>query len=80
MLRHVLFLLFVSVTLQAENVDPTRFQAMEWRNIGPFRGGRSNASTGVPLQPGVFYLGVSAAAFGKRPIAALRGRTSPTVS
>ena len=57
MLRHVLFLLFVSVTLQAENVDPTRFQAMEWRNIGPFRGGRSNASTGVPLQPGVFYFG-----------------------
>ena len=55
-------MLFVSGTLQATqndnvNVDPTRFQAMEWRNIGPFRGGRSNASTGVPSQPGVFYFG-----------------------
>jgi len=61
MLRRVLLLLFVSGTLQATQndnvtVDPTRFQAMEWRNIGPFRGGRSNASTGVASQPGVFYL------------------------
>ena len=30
---------------------------MQWRNIGPYRGGRSNASTGVPSQPRTFYFG-----------------------
>lgn len=42
---------------QDEVIDPVLYQAMEWRNIGPFRGGRSNASTGVPSQPGTFYFG-----------------------
>ena len=36
---------------------PSFYQAMEWRSIGPFRGGRSNASVGVPSQPGTFYFG-----------------------
>ena len=36
---------------------PSFYQAMEWRNIGPFRGGRSNASVGVPSQTGTFYFG-----------------------
>ncbi|HEX7138680.1 MAG TPA: hypothetical protein VF219_12560, partial [Vicinamibacterales bacterium] len=29
---------------------------MQWRAIGPFRGGRTKAITGVPGQPGVFYM------------------------
>ena len=29
---------------------------MRWRPIGPFRGGRTKAITGVPSQPGVFYM------------------------
>ncbi|MEM7655946.1 MAG: glycosyl hydrolase [Bacteroidota bacterium] len=33
------------------------FQGMKWRNIGPFRGGRSTAVTGVPQDPMVFYFG-----------------------
>ncbi|HKP92476.1 MAG TPA: hypothetical protein VJS88_01160, partial [Chthoniobacterales bacterium] len=28
---------------------------LRWRNIGPFRGGRARAATGVPSQPNVFY-------------------------
>ncbi|MDX1628133.1 MAG: glycosyl hydrolase, partial [Fulvivirga sp.] len=31
--------------------------ALEWRNIGPFRGGRSAAVTGVPGKPNLFYMG-----------------------
>jgi hypothetical protein len=31
--------------------------AMHWRMIGPFRGGRTRAATGVPSQPNVFYAG-----------------------
>src|SRR5712691_2521168 len=29
---------------------------MRWRPIGPFRGGRTKAITGVPGQPNVFYM------------------------
>jgi photosystem II stability/assembly factor-like uncharacterized protein len=30
---------------------------MRWRHIGPFRGGRARALTGVPSQPNTFYIG-----------------------
>jgi photosystem II stability/assembly factor-like uncharacterized protein len=30
---------------------------MHWRVIGPFRGGRTRAATGVPNQPNLFYIG-----------------------
>ena len=33
------------------------FKPLKWRNIGPFRGGRANAVTGVTKQPNVFYAG-----------------------
>ena len=36
---------------------PSVYQALEYRNIGPFRGGRSAAVTGVPGQPMTFYFG-----------------------
>jgi photosystem II stability/assembly factor-like uncharacterized protein len=33
------------------------YQELHWRMIGPFRGGRTRAATGVPSQPNVFYVG-----------------------
>src|SRR6476620_841864 len=30
--------------------------ALRWRNVGPFRGGRTHAIAGVPSQPNVFYM------------------------
>ena len=36
--------------------DPKLFSEMRWRCIGPFRGGRTVAITGVPRQPNVFYM------------------------
>ncbi|MFD0993337.1 VPS10 domain-containing protein [Tenacibaculum geojense] len=33
------------------------FSAITWRNIGPFRGGRSCAVTGVAKKPNLFYMG-----------------------
>jgi len=33
------------------------YEGLEWRNIGPFRGGRSAAVTGVSGQPNLFYFG-----------------------
>ncbi|MDC3181389.1 glycosyl hydrolase, partial [Flavobacteriaceae bacterium] len=39
-----------------ENLD-SNFHHLKWRNIGPFRGGRSVTSTGVVGQPHVYYMG-----------------------
>ena len=33
------------------------FDGLRWRMIGPFRGGRSIAATGVPGDPNIFYFG-----------------------
>lgn len=35
------------------------FKPMLWRSIGPFRGGRSNASTGVVGDPRTYYMGTT---------------------
>ena len=40
-------------------VDPSLYQALQWRNIGPYRAGRTTAVAGVPDQPAVFYIGSS---------------------
>ncbi len=35
----------------------TMYSGLEWRNIGPFRGGRSAAVTGVPGKANLYYFG-----------------------
>src|SRR5271166_2282069 len=42
---------------QAQQYPESMYQEMRWRMIGPFRGGRTRAATGVPNQPNVFYIG-----------------------
>lgn len=39
--------------------DPALLQALEWRSIGPYRGGRVTAVTGVEGQPRLFYMGAT---------------------
>jgi photosystem II stability/assembly factor-like uncharacterized protein len=39
--------------------DSTFFRAHQWRSIGPFRGGRVTAVSGVAGQPNVFYFGAT---------------------
>ncbi len=39
------------------HVDATYFGGLRWRLIGPFRGGRALAVSGVPGQPDRFYFG-----------------------
>src|SRR5439155_20830503 len=54
-----LFVLLLLPTLvHAQQFDPSSFAEMRWRMIGPHRGGRTVAATGVPGQPNVFYIGV----------------------
>jgi photosystem II stability/assembly factor-like uncharacterized protein len=38
-------------------LDTAAFRALQWRNIGPFRGGRANASVGIPTQPLIYFAG-----------------------
>ena len=44
----------------AAQVDPQLFSAMKWRQIGPFRGGRVVAVSGVPGDPATWYFGAVA--------------------
>jgi photosystem II stability/assembly factor-like uncharacterized protein len=39
------------------SVDPSMYAGLRWRNIGPYRGGRAVAVTGVPGDPRTFYFG-----------------------
>jgi len=41
----------------AAQVNPDLFGAMKWRQIGPFRGGRVVAVSGVPGDPATWYFG-----------------------
>ena len=43
----------------AQNFDQSQYKALEYRLLGPFRGGRSAAVTGVPNQPNLFYFGAT---------------------
>lgn len=40
-------------------IDPSWYQDLRWRNVGPHRGGRATAVTGVRRQPCTFYMGAT---------------------
>ncbi|MBV8206093.1 MAG: hypothetical protein JO041_04810 [Acidobacteria bacterium] len=39
-------------------VSPDLFSGLQWRNVGPYHGGRIAAVTGVIGEPGTFYVGL----------------------
>ncbi len=45
--------------IAAQKVDPSLYQSLKWRMIGPFRGGRTVGAVGIPSQPNVFFIGVN---------------------
>src|SRR5947209_17583204 len=54
------FVLFLAPAVNAQQVDPKTYGGMKWRLIGPFRGGRVLAVTGVTSQPNTYYFGAVA--------------------
>ena len=42
----------------AQTLPENLYSGLVWRNIGPFRGGRVSAVSGVVGQPGVYYMGL----------------------
>ena len=55
----VLLLCVFNSSLNSQNFDESEYSALEYRLIGPFRGGRSAAVTGVPNKPNLFYFGAT---------------------
>jgi photosystem II stability/assembly factor-like uncharacterized protein len=59
----ICILLSVNVKVNAQKnatkVSNEYFSAVTWRNIGPFRGGRSAAVTGVTNKANLFYMGAT---------------------
>ncbi|HMU73572.1 MAG TPA: hypothetical protein PKD93_12565, partial [Ferruginibacter sp.] len=55
----VIAVLLQSVFSYSQSFDPNYFNGMQWRCIGPHRGGRTVGAVGVPSQPNVFYIGVN---------------------
>jgi photosystem II stability/assembly factor-like uncharacterized protein len=53
----VLGIIFLPAFATAQESLPDLLQALHWRNIGPYRGGRTRAVAGVPSEPNVFYVG-----------------------
>src|SRR5207244_2176216 len=53
----IISLISIFATLApAQQFDPKLYQELRWRLIGPFRGGRSVAISGIQSQPNVFYM------------------------
>ncbi len=44
---------------QAQTVDPSYYQELDYRLIGPFRASRTVGGVGIPSQPNVFFVGVN---------------------
>jgi len=56
-MRRALFL--IASVLSAQSFDPKLYSGLQWRMIGPYRGGRTVGAAGVAAQPNVFYIGVN---------------------
>ncbi|MGB5692229.1 MAG: glycosyl hydrolase, partial [Flavobacteriaceae bacterium] len=55
---HLIIALMLTVTLSAQNAEEY-FKPVKYRNIGPFRGGRSVCATGVIGDPFTYYMGTT---------------------
>ncbi len=57
MLRGPLLLALLAPLLTAQT--PANYAGLRWRDIGPYRGGRTVGAAGIPAQPNIFYIGVN---------------------
>ena len=59
-LSFVVFSTFSAVDANAaQNIVAGRLDGLEWRNVGPYRGGRVTTVTGVPGKPNLYYMGAT---------------------
>jgi len=56
----ILFLVLASISsTNSQTYTQELYDALAYRLIGPFRGGRSTAVTGVPNKPNLYYFGAT---------------------
>src|SRR6476660_8092449 len=63
--KHAVVLSFAVIaaaatSIAATPIKPELLTGLVWRNVGPFRGGRISAVSGVIGEPGTFYIGMPA--------------------
>lgn len=79
MIAHMLSLL-AGVAFLAPQIDPASYQHLEWRCIGPFRGGRTVGAAGIPERPNTFLSGSITAACGAPTMQAAPGSQCSTAN
>jgi len=52
-------LLFLALPIYSQAPDPSLYNGLRYRLVGPSRGGRVTTVTGVPSKPRTFYMGVA---------------------
>lgn len=56
----IVFITYINaIPTDAQRVERSNFQELEYRMIGPFRASRTVGGVGIPSQPNVFYVGVN---------------------
>ncbi len=50
-------ILSLAQTSKSLTFDPALYEGLRWRELGPFRGGRSSSATGVRGNPNLYYFG-----------------------
>ena len=58
-MRYLLTFLLFGLLTTLNGQDLSKAESLQFRNIGPYRGGRSCAVTGVPGQPNLYYFGAA---------------------
>ncbi|MGH7633983.1 MAG: hypothetical protein ACRENC_09660, partial [Gemmatimonadaceae bacterium] len=56
----VAIIIVATISAAATPIKPELLTGLVWRNVGPFRGGRISAVSGVVGDPGTFYIGLPA--------------------
>jgi photosystem II stability/assembly factor-like uncharacterized protein len=59
MKKHILLLAFLTASITLAQTAEDYFRPMKFRNIGPFRGGRSVTASGVVGDPLTYYMGTT---------------------
>lgn len=85
LLALTLFLLpYISNAQRRNKVTPVKteypqelYSSLEYRSIGPHRGGRSAAVTGVPGETNLFYFGATGGGVGRLWMVAALGKIFP---
>ena len=59
MIRLAALSLIAIACASAQQFPASSYSALRWRMIGPFRGGRTVAASGIPADPTTYYVGVN---------------------